>query len=232
MATTREESVMTALSELQELESDRIAAEQAETERQAAAREQERAEAEARRKAETEHLTRVAEAEARLRIESEEKARMADSDRRIEAMRAELLTIQRDREEMHLRVQSMAALDAPPPKRSRGWMAAFGAATVVAAGLGALLMLQQPTVQTVYVPTPAPDVAEVVDAPPAPPAVLEAPEAPAPAADPAPAAPTRPTRTQVRPTAPHRPAQDDPFANFEACGDDPTCGITSMGGSR
>lgn len=238
MSDRSENSVLFALKELQDLEQARIASEAAAASEAEARRRREEREAEDRRRAEVDHANRVAEAEARLRVEAELAARDADAERRIQRMRAELDGIQRDRDELHLRMTAASARTAPEPRGGRGWALAFAASTLLAVGLGGGLLLQEPRVETVYLPTPAAPIAEAtpaqVAAPPSPDVPAAAPAAPdvSPERDDRP----RPRPTGTRPTRPARPdpraAEDDPFGSWNADDDDPIGGITQMSRGR
>jgi len=185
-------SVMTALSELEQIESQRIRAEQARAEdarRDAAAKAARAREAEA-------HARQVAEAEARLRVDSELAARDADAERRLDAMRRELAAIQEERARLHDRVATSvlaAAAEVQSPRRgvTRGAGILLGAAGLVAGGLALVFALTPPApvVQTrvIEVPVAAPSVAanEPVAAPAPtepqlPVAVAQAPASPSP----------------------------------------------------
>lgn len=141
----RENSVMFALGELARLETDRLAEEQAraqaqqeETRRAREREESERAEASRRAEAQAQKQRAIAEAEARLRVEAE-----IAQDARMLALQSELARVQAERERMHQRVVASASSDREArPSSTRLWPIAFGLASVVAAGLAALLVVQ------------------------------------------------------------------------------------------
>jgi hypothetical protein len=158
-------SVLIALSELQELESNRVLAEQrAKEERQRV--ERERIEAELRAKKEAEAAANVArerfqiETEARLRIESE-----AKRDRSLEMLRAEIAAVQAEREAVRLELTARIAKASVPPPRGP-WALAFGLASIATASLAGLLVFQQQqTIVQNHTPEPSRAIESVVPAP-------------------------------------------------------------------
>ena len=225
---TSEDSVMVALGELQNIEEQRIAAEEtarrnAEQEAQAAAEAaaKRKADAEAQATAQREHAERVAREEARLNVEGQVSARTKDADDRITAMKAELAAIQAERQAFQLRMVESAE---PTPQRSRGWAAAFGIAMVACAALATLVVVQLTTppppprvvIHEVEVPVAvetepeaAPVVAQVVEAEPEP--ATRSPR------------PRNPNRNRVEMRETMRDRHDMAFERMEECGDDPLC---------
>jgi hypothetical protein len=237
--TTRDNSVMFALAQLEALEEQRVEAERV-REQEAVAREAAaRAAAEKEALEREEHARRVAEAEARVRVEASQSS--ADAERRMAALRAELSAVQADRERLHGRIVSIASEPIEPPRpRGRGWAAAFGAACVVVLGLALVIVTRQPLEPVIVeVPVAATSQAAGVEQPEA-----TAPEIPSQAAPETiaaadtpeePAATDRPrsggTRGQGRTTdRDHTPGMhgtvdtSDTALDFSRCGDDPTCG--------
>lgn len=200
MAQTTDSSVVMALTELAQMEADRIAldrqreAERAETARaereRAAAAEREALRAKEEREAAE---RRVAEAKARLELEADRQL-----DQRIAAMRAELSRVEAERQTLKSDLE--ARLERPAaPARPGGWAMAFGLSSLVAASLAGLLVMQQAR-------QPLPVAAPVVAAPiaVAPPAV----EASTPPIAPAPVvAETTPVETAQAPAHPTRPSR-------------------------
>ena len=222
MATTTDNSVLMALSELKQMESTRLddertraaaraQAQKDETERTAAAA---LALAEAARVQETLQREKVA-AEARARVEAE-----LEHDRRLAAMRAELDSIRRDRDVIHGTLTARAAAAAQPP-RSRGLAIAFGVSSSVAAALAALMVVQA-NQHVAVVPAAAPAAStEIVTALASEAAELETsievelagetPESPVAPAAPAARPDGRPIRDRVRP---HHDRTDDPHPDL------------------
>jgi len=222
MAKSQENSVLFALEELRQLESDRQAED---VRRRAAAAEARRAamRAEAERvEAERLQAERVAEAEARLRVQAELSMRDAEAEQRVASLRAQLAAVEADRELSHQSVLSVADPRPDTSHAGRGWFVGFALSAATATALAALLLLR---------PAPAPRIIEVPVAS-APTTVVEAPEAAAPAPEVAVSAPepevTAPvlprTRPRVRP--PHGDHTDQVFQDLDRCGDDPTCGLS------
>ena len=231
--TTRDDSVMLALSELRRLEAERVEEERKAGEARAAAEARARSEAEAREA----HARAVAEEEARIRVERDLRVRDLEAERRLAALRAELDAVRADRERIHAVVAQLGHEPSPPRRDTRGWLA-FGAALAAATAILVAILAREPAIEEriVQVPIEPPRAIEVAadDAP-----VTEEPAtSDAVAAAVATAAPepgqTRPTRprppTQHRPPAGptsgmHGTAGDDPALDFDHCGDDPTCGL-------
>lgn len=144
MAQTTDSSVVMALTELAQMEADRIALDrQREAERLEAARAERERAAAAQREAERQRAERdaseqrVAEAKARLELEADRQL-----DQRIAAMRAELARVEADRQA--LKSDLASRLERPAtPARPGGWAMAFGLSSLVAASLAGLLVLQQ-----------------------------------------------------------------------------------------
>lgn len=193
MAQTTDSSVVMALTELAQMEADRIALDrQREAERVETARaERERAaaaEREALRAKEERESSerRVAEAKARLELEADRQL-----DQRIAAMRAELSRVEAERQTLKSDLE--ARLERPAPAaRPGGWAMAFGLSSLVAASLAGLLVMQQarqplpvaapvvaaPVVAAPVVAPVAPIAAEPVAAEPAPTETAQAPAHP------------------------------------------------------
>lgn len=224
-------SVMFALKELARIEDERIASEAAEAEARAEAERRAAADAERARVEAEAHAARVAEAEARARVErdAELRTRERDAAQRVEVLRAELAAVQADRERLHARITTAVddAWMAKKPARhgATGWIAAFGAAAVVAGALVAILVTREPVVQQHIVEVPVERTVYVTE-----PAV-ERVVADAPAAETAPAAPAEASadRRVQRPRTPRatRTPRDmnDILGNLDCPDDDPTCGI-------
>lgn len=218
-------SLLIALAELKDIEAQRIAGEhaaEAKAKEDAAAAVARQAAAEAEQAAERQA---VAEAKARLALEAEAKASKAEdaSRARMDALQAELQSIQAERRVLHERVLQAASPVVAAPSRSP-WPVAFAASTAVAMALGAWLFVRGPEVQVreVLVPVAAPvalaePVAEEsveVEVPATAPVVVAEPEA----------APR--VRARPRPRRP-RPQQTPMSALAELdCDDsDPLCGL-------
>lgn len=216
-------SLLFCLGELRKLEEERIAGE-------AKARvEAERLEAEraARAQMEEEQRRRIVEAEAKLRVQADVAARDAEAAQRLAALRAELAAVQSEREVLRARfVEATLPVVAEDRRRAaRGWGFAFGAASAVAAGLAALLVMQDPA-PVALAPAPAsrvePPVARVVDAP-----VVESAPVVEPAPEPEPVAAVAQTKVR-RPRPPRDTTRNNTreiLSEIDECGDDPTCGI-------
>ena len=144
--TTRDDSVMMALSELAAIERARVdeearrevaaRAERARIEAEAKLAAQREAEARAEREREA-HAARVAEAEARLRVSAE-----AAAEDRAAALRREIDAIRAEREAMRAALEERVAQ--PAPRGASPWALAFGLSSLVAASLAALLVIGQP----------------------------------------------------------------------------------------
>lgn len=221
---TTDQSVLTALSELRNLEDERIDQERAAAE----LRRQEELAAAARRRETELHAERVAEAEVRLRMSDESRTRDADADRRLAALRAELNAVQAERERLHgsLLASAHDSVAARAPS-ARPWVWAVAASAVIVGGLAVLLAFGGTTPAPIYVLAPP---APTVSAPPV--AQPETPELPTIVTDLPPtdgAARPRPPRaglTKVRRdrdghVQPHRDGLDP----VECDEDDPTCGM-------
>ena len=234
--TTRDDSVMFALSELRRLEAQRIDDERRAREAQAAAEARAKEEAAAREA----HARAVAEEEARLRVERDLRARDLEAERRLASLRAELEAVRADRERIHAVVAQIGHDPTPPRRDTRAWLA-FGAALTAASAILVVLLTRAPAIEEriVQVPVEAPRSAEVVANDPPPAAETPASDAVAVASPSAtepvqtrpasrPGASTRPTRPDTRPTGTagmHGTLSADPDLDFDHCGDDPTCGI-------
>lgn len=234
---TEDNSVMVALRELRELEADRLRAE----ERRRAEEAQAKARAERAAREREEHARRVAEEEARLRVERDLRARDAEAERRMAALRAELEAVRADRARIQAAVSRLND-DLDPPRTGRGWAFAFASAALVAAGLGAALLMRPPVVheRIVRVPVETPAARPLAETDPKP--------APAPADEPS----LSPDASETDPEppiaraglrggqggpaggTPQRTATGssigggaptDPALDFDHCGDDPTCGL-------
>lgn len=230
MSKNEENSVMFALAELQQLESNRREeGVQRQATEEAARLEVERAVARrvADEKAQAEC---VAEAEARLRVNAELGARDADAERRLTGLRKQLEAVQAERARLHASiVMSADEVRAPAEdtRGARGWAFAFGSMSLVAGLLGALLFTQTPEIRIVDVPFTEPPPIAAADPLPEPevlePTVAEV-EVPADVPE------VRVTRRTPRtPTPRARPRPDSSEGVFDAldrCGDDPTCGLT------
>lgn len=142
MATTTENSVLVALSELASMETGRIEAERARAAKAMRELEEKAAHAaavareEAARTAEAERLRKQKlEAEATVRVAAE-----LEHERRLAAMRAELDSIKQDRALAHELLTARVAAPAEP--RRGGLVVAFGISSSIAAALAALLVVQ------------------------------------------------------------------------------------------
>ena len=153
---SRENSVLFALGELSRLEEarmhDEAALAEAKRMREADARTQAAADAAAaveRADAAAKQALLVAEAEARLRVEAER-----NDAGRMTSMREEIARIREERELLH---RTLTARSASPEDEggvsSKRWALAFGASSLVAASLAALLLFQARTTPT---PLPVP----------------------------------------------------------------------------
>ncbi|MFO0573035.1 MAG: hypothetical protein U1A78_03475 [Polyangia bacterium] len=230
MTQTRDNSVLFALSELQNLEAQRqaelAAREQAAQAARRAAAERERAE---RLEAEAQRL-RVAEAEARLRVQLEERER-ATRDREA-ALQQELIRIRAERDVLHDKLLEPP----PPPPRPPRWTGLVSSLdlvlSVVTLGVAGRYLWRLPQLARAAAPPAAP----ILSAP-APPPTLQRGQLPtlpqdaraavgAPRPEPPPAPRPRPVRS------PPRPQPAAPSALLDDCRDsnDPLCGL-SVGGS-
>lgn len=224
MTQTRDNSVLFALSELQNLEAQRQAEiaerEQAAQAARRVAEEKQRAE---RLEAEAQRL-RVAEAEARLRLQLAERERTTRD--REAALQQELIRIRAERDVLHDKLLEPP----PPPPRPPRWTGLLSSAalicSVVTLAVAGRYLWRLP--QTLPRPVEALVSAPVPPAPTPPPlpqVALGAVSAPRP--EPPPSAPRpRPVRPQPR----SQPAA--PTAILDDCRDsnDPLCGL-SVGGS-
>ncbi len=136
-------SVLIALSELRELESNRVL-------------EERRAKEERQR---IEHERIEIETEARLRIESE-----AKRDRSLEMLRAEIAAVQAEREAVRLELTERIAKTSTSPSRGP-WALALGLASIATASLAGLLVFQQQAMVQNHAPEPSRAVESVVPAP-------------------------------------------------------------------
>lgn len=225
-----DDSVLTSLRELHDIEHGRIAEERrvarAAAERSlAAAAEAERLAAEALAEEEREAMRLRVQAEAAARHDLQGAVDEATSEvqSRVDALRAELDAVQAERRFLHERAVLAASVQ-PEPRKTRGWAAGFAAMSAVAMALAALLVVQgenTPAPQVIVREVPVP--VEVQVEVPAPAVIEQAAADPEPAvATPAAPAVMRPRNTRVRPrdTA---SMTDRALDRMDRCGDDPLC---------
>ncbi len=236
--TRRENSVLTALSELQKMEDARIANETAvRAERAAMKRAREEASKRAAADAQA-HAERVAhaEAEARVRVELDVDRQLGEqaaaADARLVALRAELERVRAERLAIHERAVA-GAMEIPEPTRSHASTFIAMGASAIAVGFAVLFFARPPAVEirerVVEVPVlqtaaraPAP-----VHAPPAeveePAAVEEIATATAQPARPVRANRSRARQRRAKQRNNMRDRHDQVLGNLDRCGDDPLC---------
>lgn len=219
MSETTDGSVLTNLNDLFEMEADRRVAE-------ATARERALAEERARREreaAERERAIREVREAERQRAEEDRLARDAELDQRLTALRAQLEDVQREREQMRLRVAEAAGRSTPQRSGRAGILASVMAAAALIAALGAIYVSWPRAADVPIAPEPTPvavvdEPAPVEQAPSEvePPPVQEDEPAEVAAAEP----PSRPRPHRPRPHRP-RPVQDDLASQLDlGTGDD------------
>jgi hypothetical protein len=225
-----EQSVMSALKDLQALEVSRRREEEVvRAHREAAeaeAREQVRKAAEARRAEEARRVSSEAAAEAARRD--------AEASQHMERLRAELAAVQADRQRLHERIlDPVVASAVPAPSGTRrGVTALLGLVTVCSLGLATALALR-PALPAPPPATRSESAPQVAPVPPlAVPAVVASPELAGPLPLPASTSSRpRPVRPAARPgdatTSPPVPAVD-PCENSP----DPTCGLEESDAPR